>query len=276
VSIVGRLRGKASIERVCAFLGYSRQGYYKRLRLEAQRRQEEEGLRESVLRIRHRQPRVGGRKLYHLVHPARYGRDRFFEWLKANGLLVRRKRSGHRTTYAGRVRFGNQLKRSAEPQKVLVADITYLRTRHGFLYLFLVTHLASRKILGYRVCRTLEATGSVKALEHALKQIPCSVGMIHHSDRGYQYSSRALLALTQSRGMTMSMTEEDHVYENAVAERVNGILKDEFLLGAMLGSEEQAQRQVSEAIEIYNNERPHTSLRFATPSEKYTEMCQLF
>ena len=144
------------------------------------------------------------------------------------------------------------------------------------MYLFLVTHYASRKILGHCLSTNLGAEGSVIALKQALGQIPHPEGMIHHSDRGYQYSSRAMIQLAQGHRLRLSMTEDDHVYENAVAERVNGILKDEFLLGETLASKAVARKQVREAIEIYNNERPHTSLGNAMPSVKYQKMCQLF
>jgi putative transposase len=237
---------------------------------------QERSIVERVQAVRRRQPRVGGRKLHQMLKPVGIGRDRFFEILKDHQLLVKVRRSGHRTTYAGRKRFPNRLKSVVCRRMALVADITYIRTREGFLYLFLVTHYASRKILGYCLSRDLSAQGSVKALKRALRRVPCSEGMIHHSDRGFQYSSESFLKLIKDQKMLVSMTEEDHVYENATAERVNGILKQEFALGTTLTSQALAQRQVSEAITIYNNERLHTSLGYATPAQKYAETCQLF
>lgn len=270
------MRNIAGVKALSLCFGYSRQGYYKRLRVERRRREEEDRLREAVLQKRCRQPRLGTRKLYRLIRPVGYGRDRFFHWMRKEGLLVRRRRCGHRTTYAGRVRYPNALKEARARERALVADITYIRTREGFLYLFLVTHYASRKILGYHLSAQMGAEGSVCALKQALEQVPDAEGMIHHSDRGYQYSSRAMMELTRSHGMQLSMTEEDHVYENAVAERVNGILKDEFMLGGTLASRAAARAQVREAIEIYNNERPHGSLGDATPAAEFEKKCQLF
>ena len=259
-------------------LGYSRQAYYKRQRWEAQRQSEEQNVLENVRTIRLDQPRVGCRKLQRMIKPQGIGRDQLFDLLRRHKLLVKQRRNGHRTTYAGRVRYPNRIKgQSLEAlSKAMVADITYIRTREGYRYLFLVTHYVSRKILGYSLSADLTAQGGYDALQMALREMPNAQGGIHHSDRGLQYGSHVITELAESRGMRMSMTEEDHVYENAVAERVNGILKAEFLLGEVLVSHASAQRQVAQAITIYNNERLHTSLAYETPAAMYQKMCQLF
>lgn len=201
------------------------------------------------------------------------GRDRLHETLKEAGLLVRRRRSYRRTTdsqhgfkvYKNLVRD----KRVERAEEVLVSDITYLETTEGFCYLSLVTDLYSRKILGYEVSRSLSIEGSLKALETAVSQLKDPRGTIHHSDRGIQYCSKAYVQRLERSEMKISMTERDHVYENALAERVNGILKDEFMLGERLASYEIARTMVKEAVEIYNNERLHMSLDYVTPHQKH-------
>lgn len=264
---------------LCRCLGWSRQAYYKRRELEGQRQSQDELVLDEVRQIRFHQTRVGTRKLQAMIQPrVEIGRDRLFSLLRRNHLLIRQRRQWRRTTYAGHTRFPNRIKNQPKQAltKAMVADITYIQTRQGFLYLFLVTHYASRKIVGYCLSRDLGANGSASAFAMALKQMPDASGGIHHSDRGRQYSSHQMIALANKHGVEMSMTEDDHVYENAVAERVNGILKSEFLLGEVLASHAIAHKQVAQAIAIYNNERLHTSLGLATPSQTYQKMCQLF
>jgi transposase InsO family protein len=156
-----------------------------------------------------------------------------------------------------------------ETNQVFVVDITYLDTFNGFCYLALVTDVYSRKIVGYDVSRSLAIEGSLRALKMALKSVREPEKLIHHSDRGIQYCSHAYVDYLLERNITISMTEENHVYENAIAERVNGILKIEFMLGEKLLSVELAQALVAEAIQIYNEERPHLKLGYETPSKVY-------
>ena len=269
-----RLQERAALQPVCRCLGYSRQAYYKRQARNLERQEQELGLLKAVSALRVRLPRVGGRKLHDAIQPKGYGRDRFFRFLRRHGLLICRPRSFRRTTWAGWVHYPNLLKdrRISAPGQAVVSDITYLETAEGFVYLFLTTDYYSRKILGWCLRRNLEAEGSLQALQMAIEALPNPSGCIHHSDRGLQYGTRALRTLTQAYGMKLSMTTENHVYQNAVAERLNGILKQEFLLGQRMISFIQAYKRVKETIEIYNNERFHNSLgRRTTPAKKFEE-----
>jgi transposase InsO family protein len=234
---------------------------------------------EMVVQERHKQPRLGGRKLYHMysgqIHEIlpRMGRDKFFGLLKAEGLLVLRKRSHTRTTNSWHHfhTYGNLVKgmRVTGANQVWVSDITYLRTRGGFVYLSLLTDYYSRKIVGWHLSNSLGIEGSKSALEMAIGGCSHTDGLIHHSDRGVQYCSYPYTELLQGSGIRISMTEENHCYENAMAERVNGILKDEYLLDATFTDQRQAQRACAAAIQMYNTRRPHCALEFKTPEEAH-------
>lgn len=269
--VVRGLRDIGSVRGLCDVLGYSRQAYYKREGVTAKREQQEDAVVAAVCAIRRRQPRVGGRKLLRMMEPSGYGRDRFFRLLRERNLLVQRRRGRRRTTYAGRTYFPNLLRHKPVNRvgQVVVADITYLETEEGFSYLFLVTDYHSRKIVGWDLRRDMTSQGSVNALRQAIRQLPENTGTIHHSDRGWQYSSGEFRGLIREHGMSISMTEEDHVYENALAERVNGILKQEFYLGERMRSHAAAAKCVEQAITIYNNERLHTSIGYVTPAKKF-------
>jgi len=155
------------------------------------------------------------------------------------------------------------------PNQVFVSDITYLQTQEGFCYLALVTDFFSRKIVGWDLSRSLSIESSQRALLQALSRVLDTAALIHHSDRGIQYCSQGYVDILTNKNVMISMTEENHCYENAVAERLNGILKDEFSLGQILASFKTAQKLTQEAIHSYNNERPHSSLFYKTPSQCY-------
>jgi transposase InsO family protein len=147
-----------------------------------------------------------------------------------------------------------------------VADLTYLRTEEGYLYTSLITDKVSRKIVGYYVGENLESMGCVKALEMALADLPEECHPIHHSDRGGQYCCHEYIGRLQARALPISMTETDHCAENALAERVNGILKGEYYLGGDFASKEVARQAVDQAIYCYNHKRPHTALGYEFPA----------
>jgi transposase InsO family protein len=230
---------------------------------------------DMIIQERRLQPRLGGKKLYHLYGEQLHGllpglgRDKFFGLLRAEGLLVPRKRSHTRTTESyHRFRcYGNLLKdkKISRPNQAWVADITYIRTHSGFSYLSLLTDRYSRKIVGWQLSRSLSIEGSVQALEKALAGCRHPKGLIHHSDRGVQYCSTPYTEILHGHKMRISMTQENHCYENALAERVNGILKDEYFLDATFTDHEQAQHACAEAIRLYNTRRPHCALRLKTP-----------
>ena len=254
----------------------SRQNFYRRRR----RRQRQEVEAELVVALvraeRQIQPRLGGRKVHHLVRSAlgeagvALGRDRFFRVLRGAGLLVARKPAAFPSTTDSAHYlpvFKNLIKDVvvSRPNEVWVADLTYLRTWAGFVYLSLVTDKYSRKIVGYHCGETLAAVGCVAALELGLAGLPAGRQPIHHSDRGSQYCCHEYVERLAAGGLAVSMTERQHCAENALAERVNGILKSEYGLDQEFKSKEEARLAVDQAINLYNTRRPHTALQFRTP-----------
>jgi transposase InsO family protein len=188
-------------------------------------------------------------------------------------MLVKRKRASCKTTdsYHHFHKYNNLVKdlEITAPNQVWVSDITYIRTVNGFCYLALITDLYSRKIIGHDISDSLELTGCLRALKKALWQARLAGNIIHHSDRGVQYCSHMYVNELKKRNIKISMTEENHCYENAVAERVNGILKDEFYLDQCFFSTLYAKRAAKNAIKIYNNKRLHLSLGYKTPNTVY-------
>lgn len=267
-----------AIGKVCAKLGMTRQNYYKRRKERERRQLQGEIVCKHVLDIRRDHARIGVRKLRHLLHGKlsahgmSVGRDRLFGVLRDNGLLV----APYKAKYPKTTRFNpnlpcfaNEVKGLAivRPDQVWVADITYLATAGGFCYLSLVMDLFSRKIVGFNVAETLEAAGCVRALKDALKRRCAKEGLIHHSDRGCQYASHVYVGVLRKAGCRISMTEENHCYENGAAERLNGILKQEYGLDVRFADMGEARRRVARVVELYNNERPHSNLRMRTPGE---------
>lgn len=222
-------------------------------------------------------PRMGARKLLLEIGPdllkagLKLGRDRFLEILRGHALLVVPKRRSARTTYSdhGLPLYRNLLYNlePTKPNQVWVADITYLDTDEGFVYLSLITDLVSRKVVGWNLGGSLEASQSVKALRRAIGRLPDDRWPIHHSDRGSQYCCREYVDVLRSRDLPISMTEANHCYENCYAERVNGILKTEYNLDLRFRTKAQALHATRQAIEMYNNYRPHGSLGMCKPSQ---------
>lgn len=199
------------------------------------------------------------------------GRDKFFEIMRENGLLITPKRSYVRTTdsfHHFRI-YTNLIKEKVidRPHMVMASDITYIRTLHGFMYLALITDLGSRKIIGYDLSESLAVEGSLRALKMALKQRDRTKKMIHHSDRGIQYCCHDYIKVLKGNNVSISMAEKGNPYENAIAERVNGILKTEYMLDETFNSKSDALKAVNEAVWLYNNLRPHLSLGYLTPEE---------
>jgi putative transposase len=256
----------------------SRQNYYHR-RSDRKREEVDVGLiKELVVSERVAQARIGTRKLHGMFSKTlreagvKIGRDRMFEVLGELNLLVPPLRSeSPRTTdsYHCLPVFRNQIKDLVltKPNQVWVVDLTYIRTEMGFLYLALVTDKMSRKIVGYHCGDTLEAAGCIAALDKALADLPPGVYPIHHSDKGTQYCCHAYVDRLTERGLSISMTETNHCAENALAERVNGILKCEYLLGTTFRSKKSARLAVTHAVHCYNTRRPHTSLKMRMPAD---------
>lgn len=232
----------------------------------------------KLVRIERRlQPKLGTRKLKHRIDSMllkmgiRVGRDRFFGILRENGLLLKPKKKYVRTTDSfHNFRIYDNLIKTAViygPEQAIAADITYIRTNQGFMYLSLLTDLYSRKILGYDLSDSLSIEGSIRTLKMALSKIDNKEVLIHHSDRGIQYCSNEYIKILKTDKIKISMAEKGNPYENAVAERVNGILKIEYMLDETFNTQEDASRAVDQAVWLYNNLRPHLSLGYLTPEE---------
>lgn len=230
----------------------------------------------SVLRSSH--PNMGGRKLYEMLRPfflthgIKMGRDSLFELLAANGLQVQRRLRKYMTTYSGHwLRKWPNIIRDIDVVRVnqlWVSDITYWKVCGQYLYISFITDVYSRKIVGYHVAQTLETVETIKALEMALgKPRTGSQNLIHHSDRGVQYCSGNYVALLQKNGIEISMTENGDPLENAVAERINGIIKGEYLRHLKTNNIGQAKRNLRKAVGLYNSQRPHLSLGMHTPNQ---------
>lgn len=203
------------------------------------------------------------------------GRDRLFGLLRQRDLLVKRKRSAYPRTTCSRHSlpiFRNLIKdlKINQANEVWVADLTYVRTREGYLFLALLTDKYSRKIVGFHSGDTLEAEGCCLALAMALADLPKGCKPIHHSDRGTQYCCHEYVNRLTARGLLVSMTETNHTAENALAERMNGILKQEYGLDMEFETKEAARQAIREAIHLYNHHRPHTALDYAVPAQVHS------
>lgn len=265
---------------LCGIARISRQAYYKHQSNKQQWLLKEEILIELVQEIRRKMPMIGCRKLYRMLKcdlesmGIKFGRDTVFEILRRKGLLIRPKKRYVKTTNSFHhfKKYSNLIKDKVirRSNEVFVSDITYIRLRGGFCYLFLITDLYSRKIVGYDLSVSLGVEGALRALKMALRGTTGnSDGLIHHSDRGIQYCCWDYTGLLKQRGIEISMGEAGNPYDNAVAERVNGILKIEFMLDSIFESAGRAKQAVKEAINTYNTLRPHLSLGYLTPEAKY-------
>lgn len=266
----------ATVSGLCRIAGISRQAFYRGRRERHRLARDGEQIVAAVRRERMLQPRLGARKLKVMLAQVgvKVGRDALFELLRERQLLVERKKKSVRTTYhdTSLPVYRNLLYElePTRPHQVWVSDITYITTDEGVLYLSLITDLISRKIVGWQVADTAEATECIKALKMALAALPADRWPIHHSDRGSQYCCHEYVAVLNARGLPISMTEQNHCYENCYAERVNGILKSEYNLDARFRSRAHARVAVQQAIELYNHRRPHTSLQMHTPNQVHT------
>ena len=228
--------------------------------------------------IREDMPRLGARKLLVILQENGHdiSRDRLFDLLRDSGMLVRRRHTRIVTTYSKHwmKKWSNLIRDvvPSRPDEIWVSDITYIEIVQGktkrFLYLSLITDAFTHEIVGYALHDTLDTTGPLRALTMALARYPAGAlkGLIHHSDRGCQYCSQEYVNKLQENGILISMTEKGDPYENAIAERVNGILKMEWLYQMTLASERQAQESIDKIVYLYNNVRPHGSVGNMTPA----------
>lgn len=279
---IADLRDKrGSVSELCERAGMSRQNYYAARQLRQRRQIDEAVIVELVKRERQLQPRLGGRKVLHLLQEefkdagVCIGRDRFFELLAENDMLVVPKPGMPRTTNSRHSLpvFLNLLegKELSGPNEAWVSDLTYIRTDEGFLYAALITDAYSRKIVGAHIDDSLEAEGCLAALKQALSGLPEGKHPMHHSDRGCQYCCHEYVERLQERGLAISMTQVMHCYENAQAERVNGILKQEYELDRKFRTKAQARKSFEQAVWLYNHRRPHLGLDYRFPAEVHAE-----
>lgn len=266
----------------CSLFGYTKQAYYKCSTASHQRFIHERQARDAVLLIRRQMPRIGTRKLHFMLKEPfqtarlKIGRDKLFTLLRREGLLVVKRKKYTVTTNSRHWmhKYPNLIKDLVvqRPEQLWVADITYLDTLDGNSYLHLVTDAYSKQIMGYELCRDLEAASTLKALQMALgKRKYPEHPLIHHSDRGLQYCSKRYVNCLLANNIQISMTENGDPYENAIAERVNGILKDEFGLGERMEDLKQATHQTHQSIHTYNHLRPHQSCRYLTPKQMHKQ-----
>ena len=261
--------------------GLSRQSYYKNKTSRIKRNADLTIVRDMVMRIRCKMPRIGTRKLYYLIKDElnilqiKIGRDVLFNFLRAEHLLIKPKRSYVKTTNSKHwmKKYPNLIKDIdvTKPEQLWVSDITYIQTEQGNNYLSLITDAYSKKIMGYELLDNLSAQGPLKALKSALKNRKYTHDLIHHSDRGLQYCSADYINILKENNVKVSMTENGDPYENAIAERINGILKYEFLIIDGFKNHLEALKIIKESVEIYNDERPHLSCEMLTPNQTHLQ-----
>lgn len=274
-----------AVKALCGLLGVSTQAYYKHDNTQMRKIADEAFVVEFIKRIRGRDPGIGGGKLWRM-YQKEFGRDhsvgynRFYDIIERHGLKVRKRRRRTRTTDSGHdyPTYPNLVKDliPIRPNQLWVSDITYIVVyvdgntgEYKFCYLSLVTDYYTKEIVGWCVGETLEAKFAIEALNMAMGRLvkDTDYDIIHHSDRGVQYACYAYTGTLRARGIRISMTECGDPKDNAVAERVNGIIKNELLMGMTFHSVEEVKKAVALAVDFYNNERPHMSLDWKTPAE---------
>lgn len=265
--------------KLCRLFGKTRQAFYDHNWRDNDDQFHEAVVIDLVKQIRKSLPKVGTLKLMHMLkddfaaHGISIGRDNFFVLLKKHDLLVRRKKRYVVTTDSNHPykKWTDQVKglQITSPEQVWVSDITYLRTTAGFIYLSLITDAYSRKIVGYHLSQQLKAQGCLISLNKAIGTRVQTNALIHHSDRGIQYCCEPYVSMLQQNNITISMTQSGSPYDNALAERVNGILKTELNLEKTFGSYNEAIPAVHHAIDAYNRLRPHMSISNLTPNQAH-------
>lgn len=275
-----RKENKETLVSTCRLLGVDRQVYYRRKQTISRKQETAELVVKMVMEVRQEMPRLGTRKLYYLLYDKlkelRVGRDKLFAILEANRMLIKPTRRYVKTTDSHH-RFRKHKNLIAHlvpqrPEQIWASDITYLGNNGDFKYLALVTDIYSKKIMGYDVSDNLNAEGPVRALKMGLKQrMYKDKELIHHSDRGFQYCCDSYQALLKSKEVKCSMTESYDPYANAIAERVNGILKQEFLIEKHRVNLSIMKKLVGNSIKVYNQKRPHHSCYMRTPEQMHKQ-----
>jgi transposase InsO family protein len=268
-----------SLARLCGWFGITRQAYYQNNWSGTSSGIVEDLVIQQVKSVRKSHRRMGTRKLYKMIQPfllehnIKLGRDALFEMLFANSLLVRKRKRGMQTTNSRHWfrKYPNHI-RDLVPtaiNQLWVSDITYWKLKENNVYISLITDAYSHKIVGYQLAETMEAIESIKALQMALSALGAEshLNLIHHSDRGIQYCSHGYVELLKDYNIQISMTENGDPLENAIAERVNGIIKEEYLDTYDVENTIQAKELLKAVVDLYNNERPHMSLGNLTPAQ---------
>lgn len=267
-----------SLTRICRLLGISRQAYYQDGWHQEQVSEAQAMVLEQVQVIRKAHPVIGTRKLYEMLlpffneHHIKMGRDALFDLLSDHQLLIRKRKRRIQTTQSRHWfrKYRNLIHQMEiiRPNQLWVADITYYRIPSGYLYISLITDAYSHKVVGYHISDNLEASNNIKALQMALDTLgddPSFFSMIHHSDRGIQYCSKEYVRLLECNGIRISMTENGNPLENPIAERINGIIKNEYLAYYNIKNKEEARIGLMKAVTLYNQQRPHLSCNLLTP-----------
>ena len=271
-----------SLLRFCRLLGVTRQALYQYEWHNEELNFEVELIIQQVINIRKRHPVIGTRKLYLMLqsflieHGIKMGRDKLFDLLATYKLLVRRRRRKISTTqsYHRFYKYPNLIREMQvnRVNQLWVSDITYFKAMGKFAYISLITDAYSHKIIGFHGAPTLETIHSLKALEMAIKSVGnLNHKIIHHSDRGIQYCSDGYVKLLQDNGILISMTENGDPLENAIAERANGIIKDEYLTHYPYKTINEIEEKLKNTVSLYNNERPHMSCNMLTPAKVHEE-----
>jgi len=275
-------RQRISIHSCCRHLGFSKQAYYQLQHHREDQAERDRQIIGKVLMVRRHLPRLGTRKLYYLLKDEfveahlTIGRDKLFEVLRAKKMLIMKRRKYVKTTDSKHWMRTHpnraQHMQLTQPEQLWVADITYILTREETLYLHLVTDAYSKQIMGYTLSRDLKTESTLKALQMALKKrIYPHHQIVHHSDRGLQFCSKLYINELRKHNCQISMTQDGNPYDNAVAERVNGILKDEFYCDEPFENYETALASVAQSIMMYNTRRPHLSCSMLTPVQMHQQ-----
>ena len=277
--------GHYSVRYFCSLFGKSRQAWYEQCKADEKQSFSDAIVLKLVAEIRTDLPGAGVPKLYHLLqtamseHGIKMGRDALYELLGRHGYLIRYRRRKPYTTDSNHhyKKYPNLIREMqlTHANQLWVSDITYIRLINGFCYLSIITDAYSRKIVGYKLHPSLHSQGPVDALIMAMGDCKKSDNLIHHSDRGTQYCCHEYVQMIENYDIKLSMTENGDPYENAIAERINGILKHEFNLNKTFGSLGEASALVNISIDKYNNVRPHASCDFMTPSQAHGEQGML-
>jgi transposase InsO family protein len=270
---------RIGLAKLCGWFGISRQAYYQHTWEAISTTIEDEMIIQQVKYIRMNHRRIGTRKLYEMLqsflleHQIKIGRDALFDLLSTNHLLVRRRRRRIQTTnsYHRLRKYPNLIKEMKPTAKnqIWVSDITYWKLKEGHVYISFITDAYSHKIVGYHLGETMETGESIQALQMALSALGAESHqrLIHHSDRGFQYCSNQYVKMLTENGISISMTEKGDPLENAMAERINGIIKEEYLDNYDIEVVQQARELLQHSVILYNTERPHMSLGNFTPEE---------